>query len=334
MKAIQIDSYTSDLQGAIQNLTVVDKAIPKPGPGQVLVKIEAAPCNPSDLLFLCGAYGVSKSLPAVPGWEGAGIVVESGGGLIGRWLKGKRVACGGQSDNDGTWAEYYVADVNHCIPLSNGVSSEQGATLIINPLTAIGMVQLAERIGAKALVQSAACSQVGRMVQVLARRKKLPLINIVRREEQVQQLESTGEKWVLNSSNEDFLQRLRKTAEKLQATIAFEAVAGSLTGQILGAMPDGSRAVVYGALSAAACSEISPMDLIFKNKSVEGFWLTQWMRECGFWGTFKATRLVQELMSSGEFHTTIARRASFDEWKDALMSYQETMTTGKAILSP
>ena len=216
MKAIQIEQTSSDPEIAIQNLKIVEKPIPKPGPGQVLVKIEAAPCNPSDLLFLQGKYGVKKSFPAVPGWEGAGTVVESGKGLLGWWLKGKRVACGGQSDNDGTWAEYYVAEAKACIPLNNQVTSEQGSALIINPLTAIGMVEVATAEGHKAIIQSAACSQVGRMVQTLARKKQIPLIHIVRRDEQVKELESAGEKWILNSEDANFEEKLKETAKKLR----------------------------------------------------------------------------------------------------------------------
>lgn len=99
MKAVQIDETVSDIETAINSLIIVERPKPKPGPGEVLVKIEAAPCNPSDLLFLQGMYGVRKSLPAVPGWEGAGVVVEAGKGVLPWLLKGKRVACGGFSES-------------------------------------------------------------------------------------------------------------------------------------------------------------------------------------------------------------------------------------------
>ena len=110
MRALELTEQRADVEEAIRGLRVVEKPVPRPGRGQVLVRIEAAPCNPSDLLFLQGLYGVSKTLPTVPGREGAGTVVASGGGLLGRWLTGKRVACGEQSDADGTWAEYFVAE--------------------------------------------------------------------------------------------------------------------------------------------------------------------------------------------------------------------------------
>lgn len=334
MKAIQIDSINPDVEAAIQSLKIVEKPTPKPGPGQVLVRMDAAPCNPSDLIFLQGLYGVKKPFPAVPGWEGAGTVVENGGGILGTWLQGKRVACGGQTEGDGTWAEYYIADAKSCIPLDKQVSSEQGATLIINPLTAVGMVEQAVRGKHQAILQTAACSQVGRMVQTLARKKNLPLINIVRREEQVEQLKSIGEKWVFNSEDENFAEHIKNAANELNATIAFDAVAGKMTGEIFSAMPPQSKVLVYGALSEEPCADISPLSLIFEKKTVEGFWLTKWIQESGFWKTLQSTRHVQQLMGSESFKTKIRKSVGFEEWKSALLEYHHKMTLGKVILNP
>jgi len=334
MKAIELTEENRDLAAAIQGLKIVDKPVPKPGPGEVLVKIEAAPCNPSDLLFLQGMYGVKKELPATPGWEGAGTVVANGGGALGWWLRGKRVACGGQSGRDGTWAEYYVAKAKSCIPLKEGVSFDQGATLIINPLTAIGMVERAAAFGAKAVVQTAACSQVGRMVHVAAKEKGLAVINIVRRQEQLEMLQKEGERWRLNSEEEDFTKQLKEMAERLKATVAFDAVGGDLTRKVLGALPDGSKALVYGALSERPCGGISPLSLIFQKKKVEGFWLTEWLETAGFWRSYRAIGFVQKLMKSGAFTTKVRRKASFDTWQEALLEYRQKMSDGKALLTP
>ena len=112
MRAVRLESYHEDLTEAIRSLQVVDHPVPRPGRGQVLVKIEAAPCNPSDLVFLQGKYGILKKLPSVPGWEGSGTVVASGGGFIARYLKNKRVACSVQGDCNGTWAEYLLTSVS------------------------------------------------------------------------------------------------------------------------------------------------------------------------------------------------------------------------------
>src|SRR6185295_8263508 len=138
MRAVVLSEYREDVADAIGGLKVLERPVPRPRRGQVLVKIAAGPCNPSDLLLLQGKYGTLKTLPTVPGWEGAGTVVASGGGLLGRWLMGKRVACAVRSDRDGTWAEYVVVNADNCIALKAELPIEQAASLIINPLTAAG----------------------------------------------------------------------------------------------------------------------------------------------------------------------------------------------------
>ena len=148
------DGYVGD--PAVNNLRVATKTTPRPGPGEVLVRIAAAPCNPSDITFMQGLYGVRKALPAVPGWEGAGTVVASGGGIHANRLKGRRVACGGQADSDGTWAEYYLAPAKSCVPLRKSLSFEQGAGLIVNPLTAWALFGKAKQGRHPGIVQTAA----------------------------------------------------------------------------------------------------------------------------------------------------------------------------------
>lgn len=331
MYALEIDSYQEDILEAIRKLKVIKKLTPRPSHGQVLVKVEAAPCNPSDLLLLQGHYGKRKTLPATPGWEGAGTVVATGGGILGWWLMGKRVAFSAQTDAGGSWAEYCVVDAKTCITLHSEVNFEQGACLIINPLTALGMIDQAEREGHTAIIQTAAVSQVGRMVAALAQIKKIPTIHIVRRKEQEALLKG---QIVLNSESPSFSQDLKKQAEALNATIAFDAVGGSMTGTLLSAMPDRSKALVYGALSGSACSNISPLSLIFQQKSVEGFFLSSWLASKSFWGTYKAANQVQRLIASGSFHTEIAAKVSLKDAPKALESYQKEMTAGKVLICP
>lgn len=332
MKAVVIEQVNRDVEAAIQSLKVVERLKPSPGKGQVLVRMEAAPCNPSDLLFLQGKYGVKKTFPAVPGWEGAGTVVESGGGPIGWWLKGMRVACGGQSDYDGTWAEYYLADAKSCVPLQKNIPIEQGATLLINPLTAVGLLEAAKHGGHAALVQNAACSQVGKMVLALAKLEKIPVINIIRRQDQEDQLRLEGAEWVLNSEDLDFQEKFRSLSEELKATVAFDAVGGKMTGFLLNGMPEKSKIYVYGALSESPCGEMSPLSFIFQQKSVEGFWLSQWIKQGGMWKTGRAIRRVQQLLGSGGFHTLIRQQTGFEGWKNSLLDYHRHMTAGKMIL--
>jgi NADPH:quinone reductase-like Zn-dependent oxidoreductase len=128
MDALQLRVYEG-----VAALTLAQKAVPRPGRGQVLVRMVAAPVNPSDLSFLEGHYGVTKRLPVVPGFEGSGTVVAAGPGLFGRLLLGRRVACAAHPREDGSWAGYMRTRATMCAPLLKEVSLEQGATPAIKP---------------------------------------------------------------------------------------------------------------------------------------------------------------------------------------------------------
>ncbi len=334
MRAVVLSEYREDVAEAIARLTVQERPVPKPGRGQVLVKIAASPCNPSDLLLLQGKYGTLKTLPTVPGWEGAGTVVATGGGLLARWLSGKRVACALLGDRGGTWAEYFVADADNCIPLKADVPTEQGAGLIINPLTAMGLLQTARSAGSLAAIHTAGASQLGRMMIAMAADLDYPLINVVRRDEQVELLRSLGAKHVLNSSREDFAAELKALAGRLRATAAFEAIAGDMTGTVLNAMPPRSTAYVYGGLSEEACGNIDPIGLIFHEKTLTGFYLGKWLKRRGALGIFRDAGRLQRMIIDGRIATAIQRRVTLDEVADGLNQYVKNMTGGKVLIMP
>lgn len=332
MQALQITSYEKDMHKALEGLHVVTKNVPVPGPGEVLVKVEASPCNPSDILFLQNQYGITKTLPAVPGWEGAGTVVAAGKGLFGWLLKGKRVAFATQADRDGTWAQYCLADAKFCIPLNDAIPIDQAAGLIVNPLSAIAMMQMAR--GHKAIVQDAAASQLGRMLVRLALRAGKPLINIVRRPEQMELLKSLGAQYILNSEDPQFLDALKKLSAELNATCAFDAIAGSMTGTLMSALPKDSIVYVYGGLSGHPSGGISPLSMIFDSKRMEGFWLTKWIASQGMIGMLKVTRDAQNLISEGVIHTDISQKVPLENAPAAIQEYAREMSSGKVVIKP
>ncbi|QDU90497.1 Alcohol dehydrogenase [Pirellulimonas nuda] len=334
MQALLLEAHREDVLEAVRSLKVVQRATPKPAHGQVLVKMDASPCNPSDLLFLQGKYGTGKTLPTVPGWEGAGTVVASGGGLLAWWLQGKRVACGNQDDRDGAWAQYMAANAAECIPLKQGLTLEQGATLIINPLTAVGLLATARKEGHAAAVQTAGASQVGRMVVRLAREAGYPLISVVRRDAQVELLRKEGAEHVLNSSDPDFAAQLTSLCARLKATAAFEAVAGDLTGIALNAMPRGATAYVYGGLSETACGGVDPLGLIFEDKQLRGFFLGAWLKQQGALGILRAAGRAQKLIIEGQIGTQVQRRVGLDGAVEGLEHYAQNMTDGKVLITP
>ena len=333
-RALLVERYEDDLSAAIAGLKVAERPVPALARGQVLVKMVAAPCNPSDLLLLQGRYGTLKTLPSVPGWEGAGEVVATGGGWLARWLVGKRVACGLQGDRDGTWAEYFVARANECIPLKRQLAIDQAASLIINPLTAMGLLDTARRDGHRAAVHTAAASQLGRMLLVMAQKVDYPIVHVVRRDAQVELLRSLGAKHVLNSSDDGFAERLRTVCTRLGATAVFDAIGGEITGTLVNLMPPGSTAYVYGALSGDPCSNIDPIELIFQGKSVCGFYLGKWLQRRGVLGVMRAAGHAQRMLIDGSIETKVQQRVSLEEAADGLQHYVEQMTEGKVLIVP
>lgn len=328
MRALQLRAY----DGKPESLVLAEKPAPRPGKGQVLVKIAAAPVNPSDAGFIRGLYAMQKKLPVTPGFEGSGTVVASGGGFMASALVGKRVACSAPFDGDGTWAEYMVTAAKMCIPLRKQVSLEQGATLIVNPMTAWALLDMAQRGGHSAVVQSAAASALGRMIFRLGKRLGITVINVVRRQEQVDLLQALGAQYVLNSNVPDFEDRLRELSHQLQVSLALEAVSGEIAGYILRALPKGAKMIVYGAISEQAC-QLDPRSLVFDGKRLEGFWLSEWARRQSVPGKIRAAMQVQKYLAT-DLKTEVRARLPLEDAVKGLQQYVAQMTEGKILLVP
>jgi NADPH2:quinone reductase len=330
MRAVLLRSY----DGKPESLTIGELPVPQPGPGEVLIHVAASPINPSDLAFLVGRYGFKKPLPAVPGFEGSGTVVATGSGTMARFLSGKRVACTVADPKipGGMWAEYVVTSANLCIPLARNITMDQGAMMLVNPLSAWAMVDEARKAGHKAIVQTAAASALGKMVFRLGRRYRMPVINIVRRAEQVELLKGIGAEHVLDSSSDVFDSQLRKLCNELSATVGLDAVAGELTGRVLKAQPKGSRMFVYGALSLKGC-DVDPGSLIFEGKVVAGFWISAWLARKGLVEKIRVARKVQQLLGD-ELRSDIQAATPLSQAVQAIEQYMKDMTAGKVLLIP
>jgi NADPH:quinone reductase-like Zn-dependent oxidoreductase len=330
MQAVELRAY----DGRPESLVLVEKPVPIPGPGQVLVRMAASPINPSDLLFIRGHYGFKKQLPVVPGFEGSGWVVAGGGGFLGRLLQGRRVACAAGSPElrDGTWAEYVVTSSRLVIPLRRGVDMERAAMMLVNPLSAWALMEIGRRGGHRALVQTAAASALGQMIIRLGLRFGLTIINVVRREEQREKLKSLGAvpEHILVSTSPDFDKQLKETCRSAGATLGFDAVAGDMTARLVRAMPSGSRVLVYGSLSLEPC-QIDPGSFIFERKQVAGFWLPDWLRKRSLLGQLRLTSQVQDLLSS-ELASEVQARFPIAKYSEALARYGANMSAGKVLL--
>jgi NADPH:quinone reductase-like Zn-dependent oxidoreductase len=325
MKALELREYGGPLH-------LVEKPVPRAGPGEVLVRVAAAPINPSDLGFIAGRYGIKKPLPVVPGWEGSGTVVAAGAGLMAGLRSGKRVAFMADAALDGSWAEYAVAKAKKAMPLFGSVTLEQGAMMFVNPWTAWALVDMAVREEHDAIIHTAAGGALGRMLLRLGLRRNLPIIHCVRRAAQAEMLKGQGAEHVLDSSAADFVERLKDLAACLNATIAFDPIGGEMTGRVLGAMPQGSKIVVYGSLSGQPCQVPTPQ-LVYEQKKVEGYWTVTWAAGRSLLGLARVAFSVQKHMGD-DFRTEVRTRVSLDQAAEALESYKKDMSAGKVLLVP
>jgi NADPH:quinone reductase len=325
MQALEIHSYGEPLR-------LVEKPIPEPVAGEVLIKIAASPINPSDLMFLRGLYGLKKPLPIVPGFEASGVVVKAGKGILPRLWLGKRVACVAPDQGDGTWAEYMVTTAKRCVPLLKSVSLEQGSMLVVNPWTAWALLDTAKKEGHSTIAHTAAASALGRMLLKLCQREGISVVNIVRSPTQVELLTRMGAKYVLDSSDSNFKEQMCDAFRKLKVTLAFDAVGGELTGNLLSALHHGGRVVVYGGLSEQNCMA-SPYDLIFQGKKIEGFWVSDWLLGRNFFQQCRMAFTMQRLLSS-ELQSEIRQRVALKDVPSAIKSYTQEMTKGKMLITP
>ena len=239
---------------------VESTAMPEPKEDEVLIRIEASPINPSDLGLLIGPADVSsmsvsgegenavvtmdipeglmrmletrldQSLPV--GNEGGGVVVKAGSKDL-EDLVGKTVGVAGGS----MYSQYRCVNAASCFVMHEGVTSAESASCFVNPLTAMGMVETMRLENHSALVHTAAASNLGQMLIKICLDEDVPLVNIVRKEEHVEKLNSLGAKFVCNSSKDTFIQDLVNALVETGATIGFDATGGGkLAGQILTAM--------------------------------------------------------------------------------------------------
>lgn len=326
MKAVTILKY--DAQSP--ELVLRDKETPTPKENEVLVRIHLSPINPSDLMFIRGLYGFKKKAPVSAGFEASGTI-EAVGSAIKSLKPGMSVSCVAPH-NDGTWAEYMVTTEENCLPLAADVSLEEGATFFVNPMTAWAMVQKAKSEGHQAILQTAAASALGKMVIRLCQHFNIPVVNVVRKEEQIKALLEIGAEHVLNSNSPNFTKDLFKICKKLNVTYAIDAVAGETAQTVFECLPYGSKLVCYGALSEKPFSVNSGI-VLFQNKKIEGFWLSSWIYEIGLESFQKQALEAQKLIKT-VFQTKINKRFSFSDYAEGLEYYKSNMSEGKIVFGP
>ena len=242
-------------------ITLVDMAVPEPGPDEVLVQVEATPLNPSDLALLFGpadlttirvsgtaeqpvvtagipaalmkmaAGRIGQSMPV--GNEAAGTVIGAGASDAAQALVGKRVGIIGGA----MYSQYRCVNAFMCLELEAGTTAAEGASCFVNPLTALAMVETMRMENHTALVHTAAASNLGQMLNRICMNEDVALVNIVRKVEQEAILKAMGAKYIINTTSDSYYDDLTDALAETGATLAFDATGGGkLAGQILSCM--------------------------------------------------------------------------------------------------
>lgn len=367
-KGLELRSLVTD--GKLE-LSLVDVELSPPGPGEVIVRVEAAPINPSDLGLLTGPADLAtlrqggtpdrpaltadipaQRLPMVRarldesmpvGNEGAGTVIAAGDGA--EDLVGKTVAVIG----GGMYTQYRKARLTDLLPFPEGVTAREGASAFVNPLTALAMVETMRAEGHTALVHTAAASNLGQMLNRICIADGVKLVNIVRSAEQAKILHDIGAKYVVDSTSENFRDELVDALAETGATLAFDAIGGGkLAGQILAAMEVAAnrnattysrygsntykQVYIYGALDLGPT--VIGRDVGFA-WGVGGFLLTPFLMKAGaeVVGRMRA-RVAAEIRTTFASHYTaeISLAEALD--KDTLLAYSAKKTGEKYLIVP
>jgi NADPH:quinone reductase-like Zn-dependent oxidoreductase len=326
MKAAVFDAFgqPSDV------LCIRDLPDPRPGPGQVRVRMIASPINPSDLLVVEGRYGVLPSLPSTPGFEGVGIVDEVGPGLLGRFVNGKRVVV--INSEGGNWAEFAVIPARQARPVPDDIPDDQAATFFVNPATVVAMVRHIHAVPkGEWLLQSAAGSTLGRMIIRLGRHDGFKTLNVVRRREAIAELKALGADAVISSSDGPIDEQVRNVTGSEGVRFAVDPVGGETGTGVFRSLAPGGRLLLYGTLSDKPI-QVEPRLVISGPRAIEGFWLGHWMRARSIPSALLLFREVAGLIRQGVLHSEIGQTFPLDDIKAAVQQAQIVARQGKVLL--
>jgi NADPH:quinone reductase len=357
----------------IVEITLARVPTPEPKPEEVVVRIDASPINPSDQGLLFGgadlttvkasgtadnpvvtasispaalkalAGRLEQSLPV--GNEAAGVVVQAGASPAAQALMGKTVAILGGA----MYAQYRCIKAVQCLVLPPGTTPAEGADCFVNPLTALGMVETMRREGHKALVHTAAASNLGQMLNKICIKDKVDLVNIVRRPEHVDLLKRIGATYVCSSASPQFMDDLVEALAASGATLAFDAIGGGrLAGQILGAMETAAnrtakeysrygstthkQVYIYGGLDRGPTEFHRTFGMAW---GVGGWLLTAFLQKIGFEAAQKLReRVAAEIKTT--FAATYAKEVSLAEALriEEIMVYSKQATGEKYLINP
>lgn len=302
--------------------------LPPVAAGQALVKVLAAPINPSDVLTLTGEYGMLPPLPAIGGNEGVGEVLEVAADVAN--LKPGQtvllpVGCG-------TWRTHLIAEAKQLIPLPSA-DPQQLAMLTVNPPTAYLMLRdFVDLQPGDWVIQNAANSGVGSYLIQLAKIRGLKTVNVVRRDSAVAAVQAEGGDVVL-VDGPDLPKRVREATGGAPVKLGIDAVGGASTDHLAASLAEGGVLVNYGRMSGEPC-QVNPGSFVFRDVTLKGFWLARWFRQATPQQQMQLFGELIQLIASGKLKARIAATYDISRIKEAVAAAAGGERDGKIVLVP
>lgn len=268
-------SATHDSLGKPETvMKLTESPVPEPGPGEVRVRMGLAAIHNHDLLTVSGQYGHKPALPAIGGSEAMGTIDALGAGVQGLKI-GQRIAASGLR---GAWAEYFVTPAASVVPLPDAIDDETAAQMIAMPLSALVLLETLGVGQGQWVIQNAATGAVAKVLAMIGAYRGINVINVVRRDEGIEELRALGIGNAVSSTTAGWQDAVRAMTSGAPIVAAVDGVGGPSAGELMSLVGEGGILVSFGAMSGKPL-EISGADLIFKQATVRGFWLSKIMRD-------------------------------------------------------
>jgi mitochondrial enoyl-[acyl-carrier protein] reductase / trans-2-enoyl-CoA reductase len=307
-------------------LHVESRPWPTPAAGEVIVKMRAAPINPADLNQIEGKYPVRAELPATPGFEGAGIVVDIGADVKGL-SSGALVIL---PHDTGTWRDAVAVKANQLVVVPAGIKPEHAATLKINPMTAWRLLHdYVDLARGDWLIQNAANSAAGRAVIQIARELGYKTVNVVRRSELIGELRAEGGDVVLVDS-ENLRHEVEDAIGGPPIRLGLNAVGGESALRLANCLAPGSTLVTYGAMSLQPLKIPNGL-LIFKDLRFRGIWINKWYDNATPAQRMEAFQHLFEMAKRSLLQTKVEKTYPLSEAKTAVAHAARGQRSGKII---
>jgi trans-2-enoyl-CoA reductase len=307
-------------------LRVESRPWPKPAEGEAIVKMEAAPINPADLNQIEGKYPIRAELPATPGFEGAGVVVDLGGNVT-------NVAAGALvilPHNVGTWRGAVAVKADELVVVPAGIEPEHAAMLKINPMTAWRLLHdYVDLQKGDWLIQNAANSAAGRAVIQIAHELGYKTVNVVRRAELIDELRADGGDVAL-VDGENLRDEVKAATNGAAIRLGLNAVGGESALRLANCLAPGSTLVTYGAMSLQPLKIPNGL-LIFKDLRFRGIWINKWYDNATIQDRMDAFRTLFEMAKRGLLKTKVERAYPLSEVKAAVTHAAQGKRGGKII---